>query len=78
MSPPPRENAILLSALVDKWVRCGAALHLCPVLESSSLFSVLVCLHSDGCDGEWVVWLFGFCFLMVDKVTFRCFSTSPT
>lgn len=51
----PRENAILLSALVNKWVRFGADLHLCPALASSNLFSVLVCLHSDGRDGEWIV-----------------------
>lgn len=52
-----------------------ADLRLCPALHPAVFFSsVLVCLHSDGRDGEWLVWWFHFQFSMVDKVTFSLFQ----
>lgn len=70
----PQRNAILLSAPVDKWVRCVWSPSVFCTLIQQSFSSVLVCLHSDGRDGEWLVWWFYFQFLMVDKVTFSLFQ----
>lgn len=59
-----------MSAREDKWVKPGADLHLCPALLSSTVYeivvisSVVVCLNSDGRNGEWLVWfLFNFALL---------------
>lgn len=52
-----------------------ADLRLCSALHPAVFFSsVLVCLHSDGRDSEWLVWWFHFQFSVVDKVTFSLFQ----
>lgn len=73
MSPSPEKWHIIVSP-VDKWVRCGWSLSVSGTASSSLFSSVLVCLHSDGRDGEWLVWWFQFQFSMVDKVTFSLFQ----